>query len=109
MTLTTIEEREIRGITARLFKGIIWQTVSLVVIVCTFYFNIIGKIEKLYTLRDENEKVWQLKFDQLTSQNRLLQTQIERFSIQNETLQKQFDFITYKLDELKEKQNEIRK
>lgn len=87
--MTTIEQREIRGITGRLLRGIIWQTVVIVATACGFYFTLKSDIRNLYTLRDNSEKYWQLKFDQLQVQNTIFQKQLDEITLRLENLRKQ--------------------
>jgi Tfp pilus assembly protein PilO len=89
--MTTIEQKEIRGITGKLIRGTIWQTVVIVVTVCGFYFQLKGDIRDLYTLRQETEKYWQLKFDQIQMQNNIFQKQLDEISIRLENLRTQIE------------------
>ena len=79
--MTPIEERQIVGFTGKLLKGIIWQTATLAAIACTFYFSLKGDINRLYILRDEGNKYWELKFEQLQLQNNLFQKQLDEITI----------------------------
>ena len=85
--MSSVESREIRGISVKLLTGIIAQTIVMVATACTFYFTLKGDIRNLQTLREEGQKIWQLKFDQI--------------QIQNSIFQKQLDEITVRLDRLR--------
>jgi hypothetical protein len=89
MSVTPFEEKEIRGITGRLVRGIIWQTVIYVAIACSFYFSILGKVDRLYTLREDAEKYYQLKFEQISIQNNILSKQIDEINLRLMKLQEQ--------------------
>jgi Tfp pilus assembly protein PilO len=89
--MTTIEQKEIRGITGKLLRGTIWQTIVIVVTVCGFYYQLKSDIRELYTLREESEKYWQLKFDQIQIQNSILQKQLDEISIRLENLRTQIE------------------
>jgi len=84
--MTPFEEKEIKGITGRLLKGVLWQSVVLVATACTFYFTLKSDIRNLYTLRDNSEKYWQLKFDQLQMQNNIFQKQLDEITLRLENL-----------------------
>lgn len=94
---SSIEDAQIRGITlgitAKIMRGIIVQTAVVVFTVCSLYFTIKADVAKLYQLREENEKIQTLKFEQLTNQNRLLQTQLEGLTQANRELQRQIEEI----------------
>lgn len=87
--MTPFEEKEIRGITGRLLKAGIWQTAILVGTACVFYFNLLGKIERLYTLREEGAKYYELKFEQITLQNSVLSKQVDEINIRIIRLQEE--------------------
>jgi len=84
--MTPFEEKEIKGITARLLKGVVVQTVVIVTTACGFYFTLKSDITNLYTLREEGQKYWQLKFDQLQLQNNIFQRQLDEITIRLENL-----------------------
>lgn len=88
--MEVLQHKEIRGITLKLLIGIIAQTIVMIGTACTFYFTLKSDIRNLYTLREQEEKYWQVKFDQI--------------QIQNNIFQKQLDEITFRLDELKKNQ-----
>jgi Tfp pilus assembly protein PilO len=63
----------------------------IVITVCGFYFQLKSDIRELYTLREESEKYWQLKFDQIQIQNSILQKQLDEISIRLENLRTQIE------------------
>jgi hypothetical protein len=79
--MTPFEEKEIRGITGRLLKGVVWQTAILSGMACIFYFTLKSDIKNLYTLREEGQKYWELKFEQIQIQNNLLSKQVDEINI----------------------------
>lgn len=83
---TGVEKSEIRGITLKLLVGIIVHTVIVVATACSIYFALKGDIRDLNTLRSEEAKYWDLKFQQL--------------QLQNSAFQKQLDQIQYRIDNL---------
>jgi len=89
--VTPFEEKEVKGITGRLLRGVIIQTAVIVATACGFYFTLKSDIQNLYTLREEGQKYWQLKFDQLQIQNNIFQKQLEEISIRLTDLRNQID------------------
>ena len=91
-SMTPFEEKEIKGITARLLKAGMWQTIVLVATACTFYFSLLSKVDRLYTLREDAEKYYQLKFEQISIQNNILSKQIDEINIRIMKLQDANEF-----------------
>ncbi len=98
--MTEIKD-DIKILSSKLLRNTIVQTAIVVSSACAFYFTLEAKLDKLYTLKEKGEEIWQLKFDQLSYQNKLFQTQMDGLQIQNQSFQKQLDIITVRLDDLK--------
>lgn len=77
----TLEEKEIKGVTAKLVIWLVIHTALIVGTACGFYFNIRNDISRLVIKREDEEKYWQLKFDQLQIQNSVLQRQLDGIEV----------------------------
>ena len=89
--MTPFQEKEIRGVTLRILRGVIIQTVIWVATACGFYFQLKSDIKNLYTLREEGQKYWELKFEQIQLQNNIFQKQLEEISLRLTDLRNQID------------------
>lgn len=99
--MTDIDQKEIRGMTIKLLRGLILQTVLIVGGACGFYFTLKADIKNNTVLREQGDKYWQLKFTQIEAQNQVLQKQMDGIGIQNQAMQKQLDILDFRINSLK--------
>lgn len=76
--MTTIEHRELKGITIKNLIVTIVSTASIVVSVMTTYFQLKGDISEVRTTQETTNRVNDIRLKVLESQVALLQTEVQQ-------------------------------
>ena len=89
--MPTIEDKEIKGITAKVMVWLIIHTAIIVGTACAFYFTLKSDIEKVVIVNNSDEKYLEERFRSIELNYSLYQKQLDALRLTNEALQVQIN------------------